>query len=45
MTKQIQSTEPGLSELDIQMLEVHSLNMKVSSMGRVPLVVLCHVFP
>jgi pimeloyl-ACP methyl ester carboxylesterase len=45
MTKQIQSTEPGLSELDIQMLEVNGLTMKVTSMGSGLLVVLCYGFP
>jgi pimeloyl-ACP methyl ester carboxylesterase len=45
MTKQIQSTETGLSEPDFQMLEVNGLTMKVTSMGSGPLVVLCHGFP
>lgn len=45
MNKQVQSTESGLPEPDIQMLEVNGLEMKVTSMGNGPLVVLCHGFP
>jgi|TARA_R110001583_G_scaffold95189_1_gene238878 pimeloyl-ACP methyl ester carboxylesterase len=45
MNKQIQSTEYGLPEPDIQMLKVNGLTMKVTSMGSGPLVVLCHGFP
>ncbi len=45
MNKQMQSTESKLPEPDIQMLKVNGLDMKVTSMGNGPLVVLCHGFP
>ncbi|WP_223270432.1 alpha/beta fold hydrolase [Colwellia sp. C1TZA3] len=45
MNKQIKLTESGLTEPDIQMLEVNSLTMKVTSMGGGPLVLLYHGFP